>query len=150
MWWFLCCVGLILVSYCSTIAGTRPHFPAVYTCPPSTAIASASLRCRMIKTTDYHRQTPQNGAKKTTTTKKMIKLVADSHIFIQECFTIIFFRHSSTVGAFWHSMAVASSPTLLMLHVSHLAVSAWPTAHHLMAEEEAAGVWSGKWRKTQP
>lgn len=41
---------LILSSYCSTIAGTRPHFPAVNTCPPSTAMASASSRCGMGKT----------------------------------------------------------------------------------------------------
>lgn len=49
-------------SYCSTITGTSPHFPAVYASPPSTAIASASPRCRTIK--KNQRQTPQNGAKR--------------------------------------------------------------------------------------
>lgn len=47
---------LVPSSYCSTIAGTRPHFPAVNTCPPSTAMASASLRCRMGKTTNREAQ----------------------------------------------------------------------------------------------
>lgn len=41
--WFRYNPNMIPSSYCSTIAGTRPHFPAVYTCPPSTAIASASF-----------------------------------------------------------------------------------------------------------
>lgn len=36
---------LIPGSYCSTMAGIKPHFPAVNTCPPSTAMASASWRC---------------------------------------------------------------------------------------------------------
>lgn len=40
--WF----GSHSLLYSSTMATTSPHFPAEYTWPPSTAIASASLRCR--------------------------------------------------------------------------------------------------------
>lgn len=51
---------------------------------------------------------------------------------------MILVRHSSTVGAFWHMMV--ATLRMLMLHESHLLVSAWPTAHHLMAEDAAAVV----------
>lgn len=140
MWWFL---SLIHASYCSTIAGTRPHFPAVYTCPPSIDIASASFSYRIIETTD------NQHIKRDERHKMEPKILPDSHVFIQECFTIIFFKQSSTVRAFWHSMEVPSSLILLMLHKSHLAVSAWPTAHHLMAVDAALEACSGNWSKTQ-
>lgn len=66
---------------------------------------------------------------------------------------MIFFMHSSTEAAVWHSMLVSPSSMLLMLHASHLSVSVGPTAHHLMAEDGEDGAWSGGQRKherTQP
>lgn len=44
------------------MAGTRPHFPAVNTWPPSTATASASLRCGAIQSRDEcHRVETKNN-----------------------------------------------------------------------------------------
>lgn len=51
---------------------------------------------------------------------------------------MIIFRHSSTVGPDWHSIVETSPSMLLMLQVSHLDVSASPTAHHLMALDDEA------------
>lgn len=49
-------------TYCSTMTGTRPHFPAVNTWPPSTATASASLRCGAIQSRDEcHRVETKNN-----------------------------------------------------------------------------------------
>lgn len=60
---------------------------------------------------------------------------------------MIIFMHSSTEGAFWHSISVASFSMLLMLHWSHLVVSAGPTAHHLMAVDVVDEICSGRQRK---
>lgn len=50
----------------------------------------------------------------------------------------------STELALWHSTVVTLSSMLLMLHVSHFAVSAGPTAHHLMAVGAALVACSGR------
>lgn len=58
---------------------------------------------------------------------------------------MIIFMHSSTVGADWHSMVVATPfSMLLMLQMSHFAVSVGPTAHHLMAADVVAVASSGR------
>lgn len=109
-------------SYCSTMAGTRPHFPAVNTCPPSTAMASAPPRCRIGETAIclVKGSVGQNTAK------------VFFHISSPQCFTKIIFRHSSTVEADWHWMTKSSPSWMLKRHSSHFSVSALPTAHHLM------------------
>lgn len=71
------------------------------------------------------------------------------NIFLSGC-TIIFLKQSSTVGAFWHSTEAVSSVTLLILHVSHFTVSAWPTAHHLMLEDSGPVLCSGEGSKQRP
>lgn len=104
--------------YCSTMAGTSPHFPAVNTCPPSTAIASASSRCVTGETAIN--QVGQNTGQEAF------------HSSSLKCFTMIIFRHSSTEMADWHWMAVCSPSVMLMLQSSHFLVSNLPTAHHLI------------------
>lgn len=56
---------------------------------------------------------------------------------------MILLRQSSTESAVSHSMVVPSPSMLLMLHVSHFAVSAAPTAHHLMGAGLEAVACSG-------
>lgn len=130
------------------MAGTRPHFPAVNTCPPSTAMASASSRCTMSGKTIHQAQ------------RRLLFIISSFFttsppppnlpVSFLHCITMIIFRHSSTVGANWHRMALVSPTMLLMLHVSHLEVSASPTAHHLTdlpaadcssAAEEGGAPW---------
>lgn len=58
---------------------------------------------------------------------------------------MIIFMQSSTVGADWHSMVVvAPFSMLLMLQMSHFAVSVGPTAHHLMGGDVVAVACSGR------
>lgn len=57
---------------------------------------------------------------------------------------MIMLMHSSTESAVWHSMVVTSPSMLLMLHVSHFAVSVGPTAHHLMAAGAVPVACSGR------
>lgn len=57
---------------------------------------------------------------------------------------MILLMHSSTERAFWHSMVVTPPSMLLMLHMSHFAVSVGPTAHHLMGVGMVAVACSGR------
>lgn len=57
---------------------------------------------------------------------------------------MILLKQSSTELALSHSMVVPSPSMLLMLHMSHFAVSAAPTAHHLMAAGLEAMACSGR------
>ena len=127
-------------SYCSTIAGTRPHFPAVYTSPPSTAAASASLYCGGFR----HKQKITNQQHKM---KQKYSQVNNRFVcFSQDCFTIIFFRQSSADKPLMQRKLVPSFPKLLMLQSSHFSFSASLTTHHFMSSE-VLGVFTGKWSK---
>lgn len=61
--------------------------------------------------------------------------------------TMIILMHSSTDGALWHSIWAPLSPTLLTFQKSHFAVSAFPTAHHLMEVDVVDEACSGRQRK---
>lgn len=104
--------------YSSTMATTRPHFPAEYTCPPSTAIASASLRCTQKDCAISISHECETG--------EIWDLL--SHV------TMILLMQSSTVLPSWHSiLMLLCSLTLMMVHMSHLLFSAWPTVHHVIS-----------------
>lgn len=122
-------------SYCSTTAGTRPHFPAVYTSPPSTAIASAWFSCTHTHT--KFRKTKQKCQMQRVECVPLITLVY--------FFTRIFLIQSCTVLPDSHSsLVLPSSSAMVKLHVSHLLAWALPTVHHLIFSDESLAVLSGE------
>ena len=79
--------------------------------------------------------------------KTTLKPALDSNILMGESFTIIFVKQSSTELPVSHSISALSSLMLLTDHVSHLSVSALPTAHHLMAVDVVLKAGSEKAKK---